>query len=277
MRQLAFLICLGAGATALADTYTDTFEGGANPTGWHFLQGGDVLESTGGNPGYWLHQPQWDTFAPILRHSSTDSPFSGDYPAAGVTAISIDIQTLYTDFPIDGRPFAILLADTKGTDSPEDDDYVYYVNEEPGVPTPAEGWVHIDFAIPSDSETLPAGWVGAYYGDMENFRDGVTWSDVITSVDHVEFWWIHPAWFGIFQNWNVGADNISIVSGGAPCLGDIDGDGSVGQADLGVLLAAFGSCEGDPNYNPDADLDGDNCIGQTDLGTLLGVFGDTCE
>jgi hypothetical protein len=51
--------------------------------------------------------------------------------------------------------------------------------------------------------------------------------------------------------------------------GDIDGDGDVDQADLGELLAAYGSCPGDANYNPDADFTGDDCIGQDDLGVLL--------
>ncbi|MBW7906082.1 MAG: hypothetical protein LC135_17050 [Phycisphaerae bacterium] len=61
-----------------------------------------------------------------------------------------------------------------------------------------------------------------------------------------------------------------------PCPGDINGDDVVGQSDLGILLAAFGACVGDPNFNPDADLDGSGCIGQPDLGILLSNFGRTC-
>jgi hypothetical protein len=76
-----------------------------------------------------------------------------------------------------------------------------------------------------------------------------------------------------------GIDNFEIrmfECDATPCLGDIDGDGVIGQGDLGVLLGAFGSCEGDAEFDPLADLDGDGCLGQGDLGTLLGVFGDTC-
>lgn len=273
IRLIAGCCFAAAGFSALAD-YTDDFETG-NPTGWNFLLGGDVIEPTGGNPAHWLHQPVYDTFAPILKHTSAGSAFSGDYRALGVTGISIDAQTLDTDFNVEGLPFTLLLADTKGTPDPSDDDYVYYVDYS-GIPVPGEGWVHFNFAIPSQSTELPTGWAGGHFGDMENFRDGVTWNDVITSVDKVEFWWIHPAWFAIFQQWNVGADNISI-SAAAPCPGDIDGDGEVGQPDLGILLAAFGSCEGDANYNAAADLDGDNCVGQPDLGVLLSNFGSTCE
>ena len=49
-------------------------------------------------------------------------------------------------------------------------------------------------------------------------------------------------------------------------LGDFDGDGNVGTADLTILLAAFGrDCRGD--------LDRDGSIGQTDLNLLLAAWG----
>lgn len=63
----------------------------------------------------------------------------------------------------------------------------------------------------------------------------------------------------------------------APCPGDIDGDGFVNQSDLGILLAAFNSCPGDPNYNEPAGLlGGDECVTQADLGVLLANFGTEC-
>lgn len=55
--------------------------------------------------------------------------------------------------------------------------------------------------------------------------------------------------------------------------GDINRDAKVDQADLGALLTAYGTCLGDPNYNPAADFDGSGCIDQSDLGTLLGNYG----
>jgi hypothetical protein len=42
------------------------------------------------------------------------------------------------------------------------------------------------------------------------FPQDKTWQEVISSVDRIEFWWFHPAWFGIFTWWDVGADNIAI-------------------------------------------------------------------
>lgn len=62
----------------------------------------------------------------------------------------------------------------------------------------------------------------------------------------------------------------------ALCVADITGDGKVCQDDLGLLLAAFGACEGDPNFNPKANLAvngaSEKCIDQADLGLLLADY-----
>jgi trimeric autotransporter adhesin len=54
-------------------------------------------------------------------------------------------------------------------------------------------------------------------------------------------------------------------------LGDLNGDGSVGVADLLILLAAWGPCD-DPENCP-ADLDGDGAVGVADLLILLSNWG----
>ena len=51
--------------------------------------------------------------------------------------------------------------------------------------------------------------------------------------------------------------------------GDLNGDGCVDQADLGILLAAFGVDDG-------GDLDGDHDTDQSDLGILLAHWGEGC-
>jgi agmatine deiminase len=55
------------------------------------------------------------------------------------------------------------------------------------------------------------------------------------------------------------------------CPADLTGDGFVGGADLGVLLAAWGPCPGCPE-----DLNGDGFVGGADLGILLSAWG-ACE
>ena len=54
------------------------------------------------------------------------------------------------------------------------------------------------------------------------------------------------------------------------CPGDIDGDGVTYQQDLGILLGAWDTYEGDPNWDGRADLNGDGHIYQEDLGVVLG-------
>ena len=58
-----------------------------------------------------------------------------------------------------------------------------------------------------------------------------------------------------------------------PLVGDINGDGLVDLMDLAILLMSYGTCDGDPEYNPDADLDGSGCIGLEDLAMLLANYG----
>ncbi len=58
----------------------------------------------------------------------------------------------------------------------------------------------------------------------------------------------------------------------ADCFEDLTGDGNVGGADLGTLLAAWGECA-DPDNCPE-DLTGDGNVGGADLGTLLAAWGE---
>lgn len=64
--------------------------------------------------------------------------------------------------------------------------------------------------------------------------------------------------------------------------GDINGDGNVDQVDFGILMAAYGKCQGESGYNAAANLsDASMCssdpnlpvIDQADLGVLLSVYG----
>jgi len=84
----------------------------------------------------------------------------------------------------------------------------------------------------------------------------------------------------IMDQWDIDMGTSRDINGdGVPdecdCPGDITGDGTTDQRDLGILLALWGICDDDPNYDPRADLDGDGCIGQGDLGILLADWGCT--
>lgn len=218
MKQILCTLAIALlAAPAAAAVVTDDFEGGANMGGWNFIPAGDVIENDGGNPGGWLHSPTLDTFAPICDTGWGVDYFHGDYVANGVTRISGDFQTLAAMNGTAWYPFALLLRDAGGTiANPEDDVYVYWVDENNvWCPQLGEGWTHYDFAIPSDfvgaPGELPTGWMGgSYTSGPDIFPGDRTWQSVLENVEMVEFWWFHPAWVGIFTQWEVGADNIEI-------------------------------------------------------------------
>ncbi len=65
-------------------------------------------------------------------------------------------------------------------------------------------------------------------------------------------------------------DDVRVFATGcpdAPCVGDLDGDAGVDGADVGLMLAAWGSTD------PTADLTGDGLVNGADLGLLLGGWG----
>ncbi|MDG2291030.1 MAG: dockerin type I domain-containing protein, partial [Phycisphaerales bacterium] len=53
-----------------------------------------------------------------------------------------------------------------------------------------------------------------------------------------------------------------------PCLGDVDGDGSVNVVDLLAVISAWGPCE-----ECDADIDANGLVDVTDLLTIISAWG----
>jgi hypothetical protein len=216
MRKILVIACmLGLALPAAADTFTDDFENGTNHGGWHYNPG-DVIETTGGNPDGWWHNSWMDNFAAIIWSEMYNADFCGDYVAAGVTRISGDFISIESYANLAYYPFTVLLKNTMGTpDDIEDDIYVYPNPELRLCPQLGAGWTHYDFDIPSDwtgpDGALPPDWMGgSYWTGGDFFPSDANWTEVLSSIDSVEFWWFHPAWFGMFTMFNVGADNITI-------------------------------------------------------------------
>jgi plastocyanin len=63
--------------------------------------------------------------------------------------------------------------------------------------------------------------------------------------------------------------SLTIVAS-APCIGDLNGDGVVNGADLGLMLGAWGNCGKGACI---ADLNNDGLVNGADLGLLLGSWG----
>ena len=73
---------------------------------------------------------------------------------------------------------------------------------------------------------------------------------------------IHTPWSFIFLG------EITITEGAAPLVGDLDGDGFVGIADLNIVLGNWN--QNVPPGDPLADPSGDGFVGIDDLNTVLG-------
>ena len=62
---------------------------------------------------------------------------------------------------------------------------------------------------------------------------------------------------------------IRVEAGSPPCVGDINDDGEVNAADLGLLIGGWGSCTG----ACEGDLNDDGVVDAADLGLLIGGWG----
>lgn len=121
---------------------------------------------------------------------------------------------------------------------------------------------------------------------------GATWSSAIVAAtaDDGEFTWTVPDVYTTRArirmtvrdtSGNTGTDvgdaDFTILGSPPPCPEDLDQDGVVDLEDLSRLLAAFGACAGDGEYDAAADFDASGCVDLADLSRLLGVYGATCE
>jgi hypothetical protein len=205
--------CLLACAPALADTFTETFDNGSNVGGWLYGGPGETIETTGGNPGAYLHSPSLDTFAPQPRTSGPDSVFTGDFQGRNVSVLGVDLITIAVDFSAAGRPLTLMLVSNAGTPGDANDDWAAYFLGPQNVPEPGDGWVSFSFPVPSQSPTPPPGWQTIALGPNSPPPD---WNDLITDVDEVRFFYGDPTNFFIFQFWDVGLDNVTITADVVP-------------------------------------------------------------
>ena len=192
---LALALALLA-APALATGTVVTFDNSVNTGGWTYGPP-STFPSAGGNPNWWLSSAP-DTFAPQLRTTSAHSPFVGNWRTNKVVSVGVDLRTIATQFNFE-RPLSLVLSGGGCQ--------IYFVGAGL-VPQPAEGWKKFDFAVPSQSLTMPAGWaVLNGCGDPDS-----AWNTVMTNVTEVNFFYGDPTFFFIFDIWNVGADNVRIFS-----------------------------------------------------------------
>lgn len=144
--------------------------------------------------------------------------------------------------------------------------------------------VHYEF--PGNAGQTPAGTVNG----VAVYDYGVTLPTQFVATGGVKYWVQVIAWQNGFPFWALQAGSggtgghlrfsegmamfhllsgdcaFSIVSPPLPCLGDINGSGTVDAADLSILLGGWGG-------GGVADLDDDGLVNGADLSILLGAWG----
>lgn len=229
---LAFLMCLATTALAQGILIAD-FEGGINNGDWTWGNAADAVNPAGGNPDGWLGNDNLFSFAPRLRCPADTPGWTGDFVAKGVSRIAGDFQSLNGPSYMGYYPLCFMLTNHMGTPSdPTDDVYVYVDPNMQYAPDLNVGWVHYEFAVPSDfvgaPGELPAGWKGgsAATGGAA-FPTDITWQEVLSDVGRLEIWFWDPDMVGAFQEFSVGADNLILEWTGGPVATEESSFGSL--------------------------------------------------
>jgi len=200
------------GAPPGTTTFSENFEAGNNTGGWTFGNTSfETIEAAGGSPGAFLHNTFLDTFAAQPRTTlGVDSPFVGNYRVRGVSSLGIDLAIFSIDTTTQGRPLSVILYSDSGTpDDSSDDCRVHRVGGHP-TPMPNGNWASYRFRVPSGNATLPQGWVVT---GCAGRTDDEAWNQVISDVDQLRFFTGDPDLFFIFQVFDIGMDNPTIVYG----------------------------------------------------------------
>ncbi len=192
-------------------TVTETYDGTIDEATWR-VASFDVVRQFGGHPDGYLRVQGLDSPAPRISTVPALAPqFLGDYRAKGVIALGIDISLFSVDITAEGRPVSLYLYSDMGTPDDSLDDCEAVSVGSKNVPRPGTGWKTYDFKVPSQSMTLPQGWVA--YGTCAGLTPDEAWNEVITNVGRASFYFGEPEYFYIFQIWDVGFDNPRITLG----------------------------------------------------------------
>jgi hypothetical protein len=123
----------------------------------------------------------------------------------------------------------------------------------PGAPTP-------DYIIPDHFFSTTGDTLKYHVYDTITFTSGQVPTDCVHSLNRN-----HTTGLNTPTNY---AGATGSVDACPPCPGDVDGSGAVDGADIGAMLAAWGTADAAADVNHDGTVDG------ADLGSLLGAWGD---
>ena len=195
---------------AIATTAIESFDGTLDEATWR-LSIRDEIDPAGGHPGSFLHNPQTDSAVPQpIYVGPPGTPFLGNYQAAGVVSLGIDVNIYSASIAVERtRPLSLVLTSDMGTpDDPSDDCDAYTVGAK--LPQPGSGWKSFSFKVPSGRPTLPSGWV--IRGACAGLSQDDAWKAVITNVTRVVFPFADPDTLWYFQIWDIGLDSVRVSS-----------------------------------------------------------------
>lgn len=195
---------------ALTTTALESFDGTLDQATWR-LSIRDEIDTSGGHPGSFLHNPETDSGVPQpIYVGPPDTPFLGNYRAAGVFSLGIDVDIYSASIGVDPtRPLSLDLTSDMGTpDDPSDDCEAYTVGAK--LPQPGNGWKSFTFRVPSGRTTLPSGWV--IRGTCGGLSGDAAWNAVITNVTRIVFPFADPDTLWYFQIWDIGIDSVRVIS-----------------------------------------------------------------
>ena len=237
---------------ASAQLIDHTFDGLDNPDGWvawdtQFSSvvptGGDQLEhlilnNLGGA----------STCQYVFVEPTGPGPFehTGDWRAAGVEAVTVDLNTRAGDF---GGIWCVFLVSDPDTPSNPADDCMLILIHPDGAPQ-APGWNHYVFPLPTGQATAAPGWFPG--NACEGMNVDTVWNSVLTDVDRMFFVLdANPGAACAATNWSIGVDNISVqrgTLGSVYCQGlanstgeraEVEGNGSTIIANNDVTFDVF--------------------------------------
>ena len=193
-------------AAASAQTTVVTFDNGGE--GW---DGNGSIEETGGNPGANAHF-FIENFG-IEYRTDSNPAFIGDLtPDSSVT---VGIDALVNSIAFDGTEVSRNLIVEFRSHALAVDGYPYTsVWYNLGVLQAGTEWGAFSVTFTPDSVVLPAGWGGYGAEDPKTFEpilpEGITFADVMASVDELAFTTYEPGWFYGFTIFDVRIDNLRI-------------------------------------------------------------------
>ncbi|MFZ5980869.1 MAG: hypothetical protein ACOYVF_09590 [Candidatus Zixiibacteriota bacterium] len=209
-------------AVTEAGSFVETFDNYSNEGGWSYATtSGYVIEQTGGNPDWYLHDTLVVSFAPHPETSlGMESIFTGNYKLRNVVSLGIDLRSFDYDGDISGRYLTLFLMNDNGTPYDVADDWGAYIIGPDKVPSKyvpmlaaaetlnAPGWVSYDFVIPSQSKRLPSGWKN-WSNSMAGGSKPATgnWQTLMQDVSYVRFYYGDPTMYYILDTYDLGMDN----------------------------------------------------------------------